>query len=90
MAPPPDTNATTSFVSVMDSVLEEDVTLHGTLSGCSALVPSLPDDLDGTSPAVGLGNGVLPPVSEEKVSPTRARNMKDFENAASLLLLNEM
>uniref|UniRef100_A0A8D1E118 CDK5 regulatory subunit-associated protein 2 n=1 Tax=Sus scrofa TaxID=9823 RepID=A0A8D1E118_PIG len=64
----------------MDSVLEEDVTLHGTLSGCSALVPSLPDDLDGTSPAVGLGNGVLPPVSEEKVSPTRARNMKDFEN----------
>uniref|UniRef100_A0A8D1URC6 CDK5 regulatory subunit-associated protein 2 n=1 Tax=Sus scrofa TaxID=9823 RepID=A0A8D1URC6_PIG len=65
---------------VMDSVLEEDVTLHGTLSGCSALVPSLPDDLDGTSPAVGLGNGVLPPVSEEKVSPTRARNMKDFEN----------
>lgn len=80
MAPPPDTNATTSFVSVMDSVLEEDVTLHGTLSGCSALVPSLPDDLDGTSPAVGLGNGVLPPVSEEKVSPTRARNMKDFEN----------
>uniref|UniRef100_A0A4X1UW36 CDK5 regulatory subunit-associated protein 2 n=1 Tax=Sus scrofa TaxID=9823 RepID=A0A4X1UW36_PIG len=46
----------------------------------SALVPSLPDDLDGTSPAVGLGNGVLPPVSEEKVSPTRARNMKDFEN----------
>uniref|UniRef100_A0A8D0R3B0 CDK5 regulatory subunit-associated protein 2 n=1 Tax=Sus scrofa TaxID=9823 RepID=A0A8D0R3B0_PIG len=65
---------------VMESVLEEDVTLHGTLSGCSALVPSLPDDLDGTSPAVGLGNGVLPPVSEEKVSPTRARNMKDFEN----------
>uniref|UniRef100_A0A8C3WS28 CDK5 regulatory subunit-associated protein 2 n=1 Tax=Catagonus wagneri TaxID=51154 RepID=A0A8C3WS28_9CETA len=65
---------------MMDSVLEEDVTLPGTLSGCSALIPSLPDDLDGTSPAAGLGNGVLPPVSEEKVSPTRARNMKDFEN----------
>ncbi|XP_042636312.1 CDK5 regulatory subunit-associated protein 2 [Orycteropus afer afer] len=46
----------------------------------SGLVPSLPDDLDGITPSAGLGNGVLPNVSEETVSPTRARNMKDFEN----------
>ncbi|XP_024906226.1 CDK5 regulatory subunit-associated protein 2 isoform X5 [Pteropus alecto] len=65
---------------MMESVLEEDVTLPGTLSGCSGLVPKLPDDLDGISPIAGLGNGVLPNVSEETVSPTRARNMKDFEN----------
>ncbi|XP_064147604.1 CDK5 regulatory subunit-associated protein 2 isoform X2 [Loxodonta africana] len=64
----------------MDSALEEDVTLPGTLSGCSGLVPNLPDDLDGITPNAGLGNGVLPNVSEETVSPTRARNMKDFEN----------
>ncbi|XP_066223406.1 CDK5 regulatory subunit-associated protein 2 isoform X2 [Saccopteryx leptura] len=64
----------------MDSVLEEDVTLPGTLSGCSGLVPKLPDGLEGISPIAGLGNGVLPKVSEETVSPTRARNMKDFEN----------
>ncbi|XP_032107333.1 CDK5 regulatory subunit-associated protein 2 isoform X3 [Sapajus apella] len=65
---------------MMDSVLEEDVTLPGTLSGCSGLVPNVPDDLDGITPKAGLGNGVLPNVSEETVSPTRARNMKDFEN----------
>ncbi|XP_023583117.1 CDK5 regulatory subunit-associated protein 2 isoform X2 [Trichechus manatus latirostris] len=64
----------------MESVLEEDVTLPGTLSGCSGLVPNLPDDLDGITPNAGFGNGVLPNVSEETVSPTRARNMKDFEN----------
>uniref|UniRef100_A0A2R9C3H3 CDK5 regulatory subunit-associated protein 2 n=1 Tax=Pan paniscus TaxID=9597 RepID=A0A2R9C3H3_PANPA len=46
----------------------------------SGLVPSVPDDLDGINPNAGLGNGVLPNVSEETVSPTRARNMKDFEN----------
>ncbi|XP_046924613.1 CDK5 regulatory subunit-associated protein 2 isoform X7 [Lynx rufus] len=65
---------------MMESVLEEDVTLPGTLGGCSGLVPNLPDDADGISPIAGLGNGVLPNVSEETVSPTRARNMKDFEN----------
>ncbi|XP_007451558.1 PREDICTED: CDK5 regulatory subunit-associated protein 2 isoform X2 [Lipotes vexillifer] len=65
---------------MMDSVLEEDVTLPGIRSGCSGLVPNLPDDVDGISPIAGLGNGVLPHVSEETVSPTRARNMKDFEN----------
>ncbi|XP_043309876.1 CDK5 regulatory subunit-associated protein 2 isoform X6 [Cervus canadensis] len=64
----------------MDSVLEEDVTLLGTRSGCSGLALSVPDDADSISPVAGLGNGVLPNVSEEKVSPTRARNMKDFEN----------
>ncbi|XP_072816119.1 CDK5 regulatory subunit-associated protein 2 isoform X7 [Vicugna pacos] len=64
----------------MDSVLEEDITLPGTLSGCSGLVPNRPKDLDGVSPTAGLGNGVLPNVSEETVSPSRARNMKDFEN----------
>ncbi|XP_054219250.1 CDK5 regulatory subunit-associated protein 2 isoform X2 [Homo sapiens] len=65
---------------MMDLVLEEDVTVPGTLSGCSGLVPSVPDDLDGINPNAGLGNGLLPNVSEETVSPTRARNMKDFEN----------
>ncbi|XP_069332825.1 CDK5 regulatory subunit-associated protein 2 isoform X3 [Eulemur rufifrons] len=65
---------------MMDSVLEEDVTLPGTLSGCSDLVPNVPDDLDGVNPNAGLRNSVLPDVSEEMVSPTRARNMKDFEN----------
>ncbi|XP_066896973.1 CDK5 regulatory subunit-associated protein 2 isoform X4 [Kogia breviceps] len=65
---------------MMDSVLEEDVTLPGIRSGCSGLVPNLPDDLDGISPIAALGNGVLPHASEETVSPTRARNMKDFEN----------
>ncbi|XP_052032610.1 CDK5 regulatory subunit-associated protein 2 isoform X2 [Apodemus sylvaticus] len=64
----------------MDSGMEEDVTLPGTLSGCSGLHPVLPSDLDVTGDTPGLGNGVLPNVSEEKVSPTRARNMKDFEN----------
>ncbi|KAM6170018.1 LOW QUALITY PROTEIN: CDK5 regulatory subunit-associated protein 2 [Rhynchocyon petersi] len=64
----------------MDSALDEDVTLPGTLSGCSVLIPNLPDDLDGVSPSAGLGSDVLPNVSEERVSPTRARNMKDFEN----------
>ncbi|KAM4876951.1 CDK5 regulatory subunit-associated protein 2 isoform 3-T3 [Thomomys bottae] len=64
----------------MDSVLEEDVTLPGSLSGGSGLVSTLPDNLPGISISAGLGNGGLPKVSEEKVSPTRARNMKDFEN----------
>ncbi|XP_004775696.1 CDK5 regulatory subunit-associated protein 2 isoform X2 [Mustela putorius furo] len=68
----------------MDSVLEEDVTLPGTLSGCSGLVPNLPDEVDGISPIAGLGSAVLPNVSEETVSPTRARNMKDFENNIEL------
>ncbi|XP_059956605.1 CDK5 regulatory subunit-associated protein 2 isoform X2 [Mesoplodon densirostris] len=65
---------------MMDSVLEEDVTLPGIRSGCSGLVPNVPDDPDDIGPIAGLGNGVLPHVSEETVSPTRARNMKDFEN----------
>uniref|UniRef100_A0A3Q1LMW2 CDK5 regulatory subunit-associated protein 2 n=1 Tax=Bos taurus TaxID=9913 RepID=A0A3Q1LMW2_BOVIN len=64
----------------MDSVLEEDVTFPGTRSGCSGLALGAPDDPEGISPDPGSGNGVLPNVSEEKVSPTRARNMKDFEN----------
>uniref|UniRef100_A0A8C9US46 Centrosomin N-terminal motif 1 domain-containing protein n=1 Tax=Spermophilus dauricus TaxID=99837 RepID=A0A8C9US46_SPEDA len=42
--------------------------------------PACPDDLDGINTCVGLENGELPQVSEEKVSPTRVRNMKDFEN----------
>lgn len=75
-----DTNATIASVSIMDSVLEEDVILPGTLSGCSGLAPTFPADLDGISTCIGLENGVLPQVSEDKVSPTRVRNMKDFEN----------
>ncbi|XP_076790900.1 CDK5 regulatory subunit-associated protein 2 isoform X2 [Arvicanthis niloticus] len=46
----------------------------------SGLHPVLPSDLEVISDTTGLGNGVLPNISEEKVSPTRARNMKDFEN----------
>uniref|UniRef100_A0A452EI04 CDK5 regulatory subunit-associated protein 2 n=1 Tax=Capra hircus TaxID=9925 RepID=A0A452EI04_CAPHI len=46
----------------------------------SGLALNVPDDPEGASPDPGSGNGVLPNVSEEKVSPTRARNMKDFEN----------
>ncbi|XP_040613261.1 CDK5 regulatory subunit-associated protein 2 isoform X6 [Mesocricetus auratus] len=64
----------------MDSGMEEDITLPATLSGCSGLHPVLPSDLDGINDTAGLGNGVLPNMPEEKVSPTRARNMKDFEN----------
>ncbi|XP_068829853.1 CDK5 regulatory subunit-associated protein 2 [Capricornis sumatraensis] len=64
----------------MDSVLEEDGTLPGTRSGCSGLALNVSDDPEGVSPDPGSGNGVLPNMSEEKVSPTRARNMKDFEN----------
>lgn len=60
--------------------MEEEGALPGTLSGCSGLHPVLPSDLDVISDTSGLGNGVLPSMSEEKVSPTRARNMKDFEN----------
>ncbi|XP_060056048.1 CDK5 regulatory subunit-associated protein 2 isoform X2 [Erinaceus europaeus] len=69
---------------MMDSVLEEDVTLRGMLSDRSGFVPNIPDNLDGIDPTAGLGNGVLPNVSEEMVSPTRARNMKDFENNIEL------
>uniref|UniRef100_A0A8D2D2G5 CDK5 regulatory subunit-associated protein 2 n=1 Tax=Sciurus vulgaris TaxID=55149 RepID=A0A8D2D2G5_SCIVU len=65
---------------MMDSALKEDVTLPGTLSGCSNLAPTFPADLDGSSTCIGLENGALPHVLEEKVSPTRVRNMKDFEN----------
>ncbi|XP_051043993.1 CDK5 regulatory subunit-associated protein 2 isoform X2 [Phodopus roborovskii] len=64
----------------MDSGMEEDITLPGILSSCSGLHPILPGELNGISDTAGLGNGVLPNMSEEKVSPTRARNMKDFEN----------
>uniref|UniRef100_A0A8C6DV25 CDK5 regulatory subunit-associated protein 2 n=1 Tax=Moschus moschiferus TaxID=68415 RepID=A0A8C6DV25_MOSMO len=64
----------------MDSALAEDVALPGTRGGCSGLALSVPDDPEGISPVPGLGNGVLPTVSEEQVSPTRARSMKDFEN----------
>ncbi|XP_075801916.1 CDK5 regulatory subunit-associated protein 2 isoform X4 [Microtus pennsylvanicus] len=65
---------------MMDSGMEEDVTLPGTLSGCSDLHPILPSELDGINGIAGLGNGVLANVSQEKVWPTRAWNMKDFEN----------
>lgn len=65
--------------------MEEDVTLPGTLSGCSDLHPILPSELDGISGIAGLGNGVLPNMSEEKVWPTRAWNMKDFENQVTEL-----
>nr|XP_048279859.1 CDK5 regulatory subunit-associated protein 2-like [Myodes glareolus] len=44
------------------------------------LHPILPSELGGINDIAGLGNGVLPNVSEEKVWPTRAWNMKDFEN----------
>uniref|UniRef100_A0A8C0K5A5 CDK5 regulatory subunit-associated protein 2 n=1 Tax=Canis lupus dingo TaxID=286419 RepID=A0A8C0K5A5_CANLU len=46
----------------------------------SGLARGSPDEVDGIGPGAGLGDAVLPDVSEETVSPTRARNMKDFEN----------
>ncbi|XP_077769242.1 CDK5 regulatory subunit-associated protein 2 isoform X11 [Canis aureus] len=64
----------------MDSVLGADATVPGTLGGCSGLARGSPDEVDGIGPGAGLGDAVLPDVSEETVSPTRARNMKDFEN----------
>ncbi|XP_041618703.1 CDK5 regulatory subunit-associated protein 2 isoform X4 [Vulpes lagopus] len=64
----------------MDSVLGVDATVPGTLGGCSGLARGSPDEVDGIGPGAGLGDAVLPDVSEETVSPTRARNMKDFEN----------
>ncbi|KAM7324840.1 hypothetical protein ACRRTK_017145 [Alexandromys fortis] len=70
----------TVSVFMLDSGMEEDVTLPGTLSGCSDLHPILPSELDGINGIAGLGNGGLPNVSQGKVWPTRAWNMKDFEN----------
>ncbi|XP_048972380.1 CDK5 regulatory subunit-associated protein 2 isoform X9 [Canis lupus dingo] len=64
----------------MDSMLGADATVPGTLGGCSGLARGSPDEVDGIGPGAGLGDAVLPDVSEETVSPTRARNMKDFEN----------
>ncbi|XP_057640797.1 CDK5 regulatory subunit-associated protein 2 isoform X4 [Chionomys nivalis] len=65
---------------MMDSGMEEDVTLPGTLSGCSDLHPILPSELDGINGFAGLGNRGLPNMSQQKVWPSRAWNMKDFEN----------
>uniref|UniRef100_A0A8C0S7Q4 CDK5 regulatory subunit-associated protein 2 n=1 Tax=Canis lupus familiaris TaxID=9615 RepID=A0A8C0S7Q4_CANLF len=64
----------------MDSMLGADATVPGTLGGCSGLARGSPDEVDAIGPGAGLGDAVLPDVSEETVSPTRARNMKDFEN----------
>ncbi|XP_054999625.1 CDK5 regulatory subunit-associated protein 2 isoform X2 [Sorex araneus] len=64
----------------MASGSDEDAGLPATRRGCSGLVPGLPDNLGDVSATAALGNGVLPRVSEETVSPTRARNMKDFEH----------
>ncbi|KAK7795779.1 hypothetical protein U0070_011640, partial [Myodes glareolus] len=50
------TGATVS-VFMMDSGMEEDVTLPGTLSGCSDLHPILPSELGGINDIAGLGNG---------------------------------
>ncbi|XP_051835485.1 CDK5 regulatory subunit-associated protein 2 isoform X1 [Antechinus flavipes] len=63
----------------MDSVLGEDVTLPVGLNGSSVLISNLPDGSD-IDPNFGLGSNVFPNASEETVSPTRVRNMKDFEN----------
>ncbi|XP_055994564.1 CDK5 regulatory subunit-associated protein 2 [Sorex fumeus] len=64
----------------MASGPDEDASLPATRRGCSGLVPSLPANLGDVSATAALGNGVLPGASEETVSPTRARNMKDFEH----------
>uniref|UniRef100_A0A5F8GYJ7 CDK5 regulatory subunit-associated protein 2 n=1 Tax=Monodelphis domestica TaxID=13616 RepID=A0A5F8GYJ7_MONDO len=45
----------------------------------SVLISNLPDGSD-IDPNFGLGSTVFPSASEETVSPTRVRNMKDFEN----------
>ncbi|XP_027723210.1 CDK5 regulatory subunit-associated protein 2-like isoform X2 [Vombatus ursinus] len=63
----------------MDSVLGEDVTLPVGLNGSSILISHLPDGSD-IDPNFGLECTVFPNASEETVSPTRVRNMKDFEN----------
>ncbi|XP_043839766.1 CDK5 regulatory subunit-associated protein 2 isoform X2 [Dromiciops gliroides] len=63
----------------MDSVLGEDATLPVGINGSSVLISNLPDGSD-IDPNFGLGGTVFPNASEETVSPTRARNMKDFEN----------
>uniref|UniRef100_A0A5F8HL38 CDK5 regulatory subunit-associated protein 2 n=1 Tax=Monodelphis domestica TaxID=13616 RepID=A0A5F8HL38_MONDO len=63
----------------MDSVLGEDATLPVGLNGSSVLISNLPDGSD-IDPNFGLGSTVFPSASEETVSPTRVRNMKDFEN----------
>ncbi|XP_072487861.1 CDK5 regulatory subunit-associated protein 2 isoform X3 [Notamacropus eugenii] len=63
----------------MDSVPGEDATLPVGLNGSSVLISNLPDGSD-IDPNFGLGCTVFPNASEETVSPTRVRNMKDFEN----------
>ncbi|XP_068929912.1 CDK5 regulatory subunit-associated protein 2 isoform X2 [Petaurus breviceps papuanus] len=63
----------------MDSVLGEDATLPVGLNGSSVLISNLPDGSD-VDPNFGLECTVFPSASEETVSPTRVRNMKDFEN----------
>ncbi|XP_074149016.1 CDK5 regulatory subunit-associated protein 2 isoform X4 [Sminthopsis crassicaudata] len=67
----------------MDSLLGEDVTLPVGLNGSSVLISNLPDGSD-IDPNFGLGSNVFPNASEETVSPTRVRNMKDFENNIEL------
>ncbi|XP_078006306.1 CDK5 regulatory subunit-associated protein 2 isoform X9 [Phascolarctos cinereus] len=63
----------------MDSVLGEDATLPVGLNGSSVLISHLPDGSD-IDPNFGLVCTVFPNASEETASPTRVRNMKDFEN----------
>ncbi|XP_074067818.1 CDK5 regulatory subunit-associated protein 2 isoform X3 [Macrotis lagotis] len=63
----------------MDSALGEDATLPVGLNGSSVLISNLPDGSEIDS-NFGLGNTEFPNAAEEIVSPTRVRNMKDFEN----------
>nr|XP_020846255.1 CDK5 regulatory subunit-associated protein 2 isoform X4 [Phascolarctos cinereus] len=67
----------------MDSVLGEDATLPVGLNGSSVLISHLPDGSD-IDPNFGLVCTVFPNASEETASPTRVRNMKDFENNIEL------
>ncbi|XP_038600485.1 CDK5 regulatory subunit-associated protein 2 isoform X2 [Tachyglossus aculeatus] len=63
----------------MDSGPGEDRSLPGGLGRCSILIPNLPERPDDEA-HVCPGSHGLPTSSEEAVSPTRARNMRDYEN----------
>ncbi|KAM6047631.1 CDK5 regulatory subunit-associated protein 2 isoform 2-T2 [Chlamydotis macqueenii] len=61
----------------MDSLPGEDLTLPVPFEDSASRLP----DVSRGDPQAGLAGGeVLPDVAEDRVSPTRARTMKDYEN----------
>ncbi|XP_068269983.1 LOW QUALITY PROTEIN: CDK5 regulatory subunit-associated protein 2 [Nyctibius grandis] len=65
--------------AAMDSLPGEDLTLPVVFEG-SVSGSQLPDVSRGDPQPGPDGDKVLPDVAEDKVSPTRARTMKDYEN----------